>query len=98
MSHVHEAEAGRTRLADIERRLSEAQRQLSLTLSSAGIAGTWDWDIPEKRLHVDARFAALTGLAPPARPGTVPLSPGPLPSSAFSPASTPSTGGGCGSR
>ena len=83
MSHVHEAEAGRTRLADIERRLSEAQRQLSLTLSSAGIAGTWDWDIPEKRLHVDARFAALTGLAPPARPGTVPLSPGPLPSSAF---------------
>ncbi|WP_288586211.1 PAS domain S-box protein, partial [uncultured Methylobacterium sp.] len=83
MSHVHEAEAGRTRLADIERRLSEAQRQLSLTLSSAGIAGTWDWDIPEKRLHVDGRFAALTGLAPPARPGTVPLSPGPLPSSAF---------------
>ncbi|KTS46185.1 histidine kinase, partial [Methylobacterium indicum] len=63
--------------------MAEAQRQLSLTLSSAGIAGTWDWDIPEKRLHVDGRFAALTGLAPPARPGTVPLSPGPLPASDF---------------
>ncbi|QRE73166.1 PAS domain-containing protein [Methylobacterium aquaticum] len=83
MSHVHEAEAGRSRLADIERRLSEAQRQLSLTLSSAGIAGTWDWDIQAKLLHVDGRFAALTGLSPAPRPGTVPMSPGPLPASAF---------------
>jgi PAS domain S-box-containing protein len=52
----------RERLASIERRLAEAQRQLKITVAAAGIAGTWAWDIPGKRLHVDERFALLNGI------------------------------------
>lgn len=33
-------------------------------LAAAGASGTWDWDIVEDRLHVDARFAELYGLDP----------------------------------
>ncbi|MBP1183073.1 PAS domain S-box-containing protein [Methylobacterium sp. PvR107] len=50
------------RQAGIERRLADAQRQLKITLTAAGVAGTWDWDIPGKRLHVDDRFALLNGI------------------------------------
>jgi PAS domain S-box-containing protein len=50
------------RLGGIERRLADAQRQLKITLTAAGVAGTWDWDIPGKRLHVDDRFALLNGI------------------------------------
>ncbi|WP_375410148.1 PAS domain-containing protein [uncultured Methylobacterium sp.] len=50
------------RLAGIERHLADAQRQLRITLTAAGVAGTWDWDIPGKRLHVDERFALLNGI------------------------------------
>ena len=57
-----QGEVARERLADTERRLAEAQRQLKITLNAAGIAGTWDWDIPGKRLHVDERFARLNGI------------------------------------
>ncbi|GJD48957.1 Sensor histidine kinase RcsC [Methylobacterium crusticola] len=56
------ADDAKVHLASVERRLTEAQRQLRLTVSSAGIAGTWDWDIPADRLHVDGRFAALHGI------------------------------------
>jgi PAS domain S-box-containing protein len=55
-------EVTRERLAYTERRLDDAQRQLKITVNAAGIAGTWDWDIPAKRLHVDDRFALLNGI------------------------------------
>jgi PAS domain S-box-containing protein len=55
-------EAAQERVASIERRLADAQRQLKITLTAAGVAGTWDWDIPGKRLHVDDRFALLNGI------------------------------------
>ena len=57
-----QGEVTRERLAYIERRLADAQRQLKITLNSTGIAGTWDWDIPGKSLHVDDRFALLNGI------------------------------------
>lgn len=50
------------RLASVERRLADAQRQLRITLTAAGVAGTWDWDIAGKQLHVDDRFALLNGI------------------------------------
>ena len=62
VTHSRQGEVARERLADTERRLAEAQRQLRITLNAAGIAGTWDWDIPGKRLHVDERFALLNGI------------------------------------
>ncbi|MCJ2035511.1 response regulator [Methylobacterium sp. J-068] len=55
----------------IERRLADAQRQLRITLTSAGVAGTWDWDIPGGRLHVDDRFALLNGIGNRAGPDGV---------------------------
>ncbi|MCJ2132745.1 response regulator [Methylobacterium sp. J-026] len=55
----------------IERRLADAQRQLRITLTSAGVAGTWDWDIPGGRLHVDDRFALLNGIGNQASPDGV---------------------------
>ncbi|KAB1072590.1 PAS domain S-box protein [Methylobacterium planeticum] len=64
-TRAHAAEAARSRLGDIEGRLAEAQRRLTLTQSAAGVAGTWDWDITGDRLHVDDRFARLTGMAVP---------------------------------
>ncbi|AQR72827.1 PAS domain-containing hybrid sensor histidine kinase/response regulator [Sphingomonas sp. LM7] len=39
----------------------EASRTRSI-LAAAGTSGTWDWDVAEDRLHVDARFAELYGL------------------------------------
>ncbi|MFE1603129.1 PAS domain-containing protein [Methylobacterium sp. ID0610] len=71
---AHEAEAAQKRLGAAEDRLAEVQRHLALTLSAAGIAGTWDWDIPGRRLQVDERFAALHGITVPAVPGSVPTS------------------------
>jgi PAS domain S-box-containing protein len=50
------------RLAGTERRLADAQRQLRITLTTTGVAGTWDWDIPGRQLHVDDRFALLNGI------------------------------------
>ncbi|MEH3147352.1 MAG: PAS domain S-box protein [Methylobacterium frigidaeris] len=65
VSRARDADLAEARLDEIERRLGDAQRQLSLTLSAAGVAGTWDWDIGGSRLHVDERFAILNGLARP---------------------------------
>jgi PAS domain S-box-containing protein len=33
-------------------------------LAAAGASGTWDWDILQERLHIDAHFAELYGLPP----------------------------------
>ncbi|WP_026190788.1 PAS domain-containing protein [Methylobacterium sp. WSM2598] len=71
-SQAHAAQSAHERLGAAEARLAEVQRHLALTLSAAGIAGTWDWDIPNRRLHVDERFALLTGLPLPVDPAGVP--------------------------
>jgi len=60
------------RVAGIERRLADAQRQLKITLAAAGVAGTWDWDILGRRLHVDDRFALLNGIEQDLSGGGVP--------------------------
>ncbi|GJE45090.1 PAS domain-containing protein [Methylobacterium soli] len=59
---ARQGELGQERLVGMERRLADAQRQLKITLTAAGVAGTWDWDILGKRLHVDDRFALLNGI------------------------------------
>ena len=48
-------------LAELEARIAEAQRRLSLTLDAAGATGAWDWDIPNRILRGDASFAMLAG-------------------------------------
>lgn len=62
VTSARQAEIADERLAGIERSLADAQRQLKITLTAAGIAGTWDWDILGRRLHVDDRFALLNGI------------------------------------
>ena len=62
VSASRQGEATGERVAAVERRLADAQRQLKITLTAAGVAGTWDWDIPGKLLHVDDRFALLNGI------------------------------------
>nr|WP_091713918.1 PAS domain-containing protein [Methylobacterium phyllostachyos] len=68
VTSTRRGEAAQERLPAIERRLADAQRQLRITLTAAGVAGTWDWDIPGKRLHVDDRFALLNGIGTQAGP------------------------------
>ena len=64
VTDVRQGEAADERITGVERRLAAAQRQLKITLTAAGVAGTWDWDIPSKRLHIDDRFALLNGIEP----------------------------------
>ncbi|HEV7321818.1 MAG TPA: PAS domain-containing protein [Ensifer sp.] len=40
--------------------IRDAEQRLHLTLDAAGATGTWEWDITNKILIGDARFAALT--------------------------------------
>ncbi|WP_454747778.1 PAS domain S-box protein [Ciceribacter selenitireducens] len=54
-------------IGDISRELERArsaldlaQRRLQLTLDAAGASCGWEWDIVEKTLVADARFAAIT--------------------------------------
>lgn len=68
----YESDRARARLRDVERCLAEAEDQLKLTLKAAGVAGTWDWDILGKRLHVDHSFALLNGIAQTSGSDTVP--------------------------
>ncbi|MGY2048167.1 PAS domain S-box protein [Methylobacterium sp. JK268] len=69
---AHSARSAQDRLSTLESRLAEVQRHLAVTLSSAGIAGTFDWDIENRRLHVDERFALLTGIPLPVDPAGIP--------------------------
>ncbi|MFC3580947.1 hybrid sensor histidine kinase/response regulator [Sphingomonas hylomeconis] len=39
-----------------------ADERLRAVLAAAGASGTWDWDVPGKRLYFDERFAELYGL------------------------------------
>jgi PAS domain S-box-containing protein len=57
-------QSAQAELAELERRIEEARLRLELTLEAAGTAGGWVWDIAEKRLTADSRFAALTGQDP----------------------------------
>ena len=52
----------RDRLAELTQQVAEAERRLNLVLDAAGATGGWDWDIANKRLKGDARFAVLMGL------------------------------------
>ena len=36
--------------------------RLRISLTAAGAAGSWDWDIPNRRLYMDGRLAALHGI------------------------------------
>jgi PAS domain S-box-containing protein len=49
--------------------LRESDERYQLALQTAGVVGTWDWDIVEDRLYADARFASLYGVDP-VRAGT----------------------------
>jgi PAS domain S-box-containing protein len=51
-----ELEAGR-------RSLDERNERMRATLSLAGVAGAWEWQIGEGRIYGDSRFAALYGLS-----------------------------------
>jgi PAS domain S-box-containing protein len=64
----------RAELARLQRELDIARRRTNLTLEVAGAAGSWDWDIVDKRLTADARFAALMGQDPVALADGVPTS------------------------
>jgi PAS domain S-box-containing protein len=44
--------------------LDAAQRRLQLTLDAAGATCGWEWDIANRRLVADARFAAITNQDP----------------------------------
>lgn len=48
------------RLSNMRSELEMAERRLQLTLDAAGATCGWEWDIVEKRLVADARFAAIT--------------------------------------
>lgn len=50
---------------------ADAARVRSI-LAAGGASGTWDWDLVEDRLHVDARFAELYGLDPQTAIGALP--------------------------
>jgi PAS domain S-box-containing protein len=47
-------------LKNTRRALDTARRQLALALDAAGAPCAWEWDIANKRLVGDARFAAMT--------------------------------------
>ncbi len=47
-----------------EEALRAAQGQLRLALEAGGVIGTWNWDVPSRRVRVDAALSALYGLDP----------------------------------
>ncbi|RDJ20857.1 PAS domain S-box protein [Bosea caraganae] len=51
-------------LARLRSDIRDAEHRLHLTLDAAGATGGWVWDIPNKVLTGDARFAALTSQDP----------------------------------
>ncbi|NEI73102.1 PAS domain S-box protein [Rhizobium lusitanum] len=48
------------KLSNVRSELETAQRRLELTLEAAGATCGWEWDIVNRRLFADARFAAIT--------------------------------------
>ena len=51
-------------LAQARSELDAAHRRLQLTLDAAGATCGWEWDIGQRRLVADARFAAITNQDP----------------------------------
>ena len=47
-----------------EQLLRDSEERLQLALSAGRGIGTWDWDVPNDRVFVDARFARLYGVDP----------------------------------
>ena len=47
-----------------EEALRAAQGQLRLALDAGGVIGTWNWDVPNGLVRVDAGLGALYGLSP----------------------------------
>ncbi|HEX5230276.1 MAG TPA: HWE histidine kinase domain-containing protein, partial [Bryobacteraceae bacterium] len=48
------------------------ERRLDLALS-AGVIGTWDWDVQADRVYADTRFAQIYGVAPEAAKAGAPI-------------------------
>ncbi|MBW9091660.1 PAS domain-containing protein [Rhizobium wenxiniae] len=48
----------------LDSEMNAAQRRLQLVLDAAGAVGGWEWDIANKRLVADARFATITNQDP----------------------------------
>ncbi len=51
-------------LARLNSDIRDAEHRLHLTLDAAGATGGWEWDVPNKILTGDARFATLTSQDP----------------------------------
>ncbi len=62
VTQTHNAEKTQAALVASQRELDRTNERLRATLTVAGTGGSWDWDIPNRRLTGDARFAALHGL------------------------------------
>lgn len=58
--HDEHADTAIDELSRMRSELQLAQRRLQLTLDAAGAPCGWEWDVRQKRLVADARFAAIT--------------------------------------
>jgi PAS domain S-box-containing protein len=47
-----------------EEKLRRSSEQLRLALDASGGVGTWVWEVREDRVHADANFASIFGVAP----------------------------------
>ncbi|NSY14782.1 sensor histidine kinase [Agrobacterium vitis] len=54
------AETSQSELDRMRLELAKTRRKLELTLDVSGAPCTWEWDISQKRLVADARFASIT--------------------------------------
>ncbi|MDB5524737.1 MAG: sensory box protein [Rhizobium sp.] len=59
-----ESNAVAEELQSLRTQLEDARHRLELTLDSAGTPCAWVWDVKERRLTGDARFATIIGLDP----------------------------------
>ncbi|MGE0212327.1 MAG: PAS domain-containing protein [Parvibaculaceae bacterium] len=53
-----------TEALDVDLRLKESEERLEEALDASRVVGTWAWDVEANRIHGDARFARLYGIAP----------------------------------
>ncbi|MFD0463133.1 PAS domain S-box protein [Microvirga aerilata] len=64
VTQAHQARQTQAALWASQKELDQTNERLRLTLTVAGTGGSWDWDIPNRILTADARFAVLHGLDP----------------------------------
>jgi diguanylate cyclase (GGDEF)-like protein/PAS domain S-box-containing protein len=55
--------AGNRRLQREQEKLAASENRLKLTVDGANL-GTWDWHIPDGKVHFNARWARMLGYAP----------------------------------